>query len=178
MTDLTRDQMLRQEAALRQFQQRADDALIHWGLRAPAPAPDGSLEYGDSYRRKLLRMARDHLPLDHPLHITGIDKHMPMSVLATWEPQIYEASKQMGMSNDSAPPGQMRMVETRDPNNGQRIINFYGRRSFIEDLKAPVRYARIRNPDREPAWFTGSTRTREPWRVIEGGPVGASVTVG
>jgi hypothetical protein len=28
----------------------------------------------------------------------------------------------------------MRMVETRDPQNGQRIINFYGQESFVKDF--------------------------------------------
>jgi hypothetical protein len=75
------------------------------------------------------------------------------------------------MSNDSAPSGQMRMVETRGPQNGQRIINFYGKKSFIEHFKSPVRYARIRNLDQEPQWLSGSARTREPWSVIEGASV-------
>jgi hypothetical protein len=178
MTDLTRDQMLRQEQALREFQVRADDALSTWGVRAPAPVCDGSLEYSDRYRRKLARMARDHLPPNHQFHITGIDRNMPMEILAKHEPDIFRACKEFGTSNDSAPEGQMRMVTTVDPHNGLKINTFYGRRSFIEDFKAPVRYARIRNPDREPQWFTGSARTRDPWRVVESPQVGASVKIG
>jgi hypothetical protein len=104
-----------------------------------ASAPDGTLEYGDSYRRKLLRSARDHLPSSHPLHITGIDRHMPMDVVETWERQIYPACRATGLSNDSVPPGQMREVETRDPRNGQRIINFLGKESFVKAMGRPGR---------------------------------------
>jgi hypothetical protein len=70
---------------------------------------------------------------------------------------------------DSVPPGEaMRRVEKvdqggikyiewvgalRDKNNPQ-----LGQRSFIEDFKAPVFRAKIRNPDTHPGWFTGNAR--------------------
>jgi hypothetical protein len=135
---MTRDQLLQQEQALRLEQARADDSLSAWGIRAPAPAPDGTLDYGDRYQRKLLRMARDHLPVNHKLCITGIDKRMPMDIVEAWKPQIYAACKATALSNDSVPPGEMRQVETRDP-NGMKIISFYGQRSFIHDFTRPGR---------------------------------------
>jgi hypothetical protein len=33
----------------------------------------------------------------------------------------------------------MRMVETRNPQNGQRIINFYGQESFVKEFTRPGR---------------------------------------
>jgi hypothetical protein len=142
MPNLNRDQLLRQEASLREFQARADDALESWNVRAPAPAPDGTLEYGDRYRRKLLRQARDHLPANHKLNITGIDKYMPMDVVETWEQQIYPACKQAGLSNDSAPPGELRMVTRVDPRNNQKMNEFYGDTSFVRGMGRPGRIVR------------------------------------
>jgi hypothetical protein len=139
MTDLTREQMLRQEAALRQIQARGDDALSTWNVRAPAPVSDATVEYGERYERKMLRTARDHLPTDHPLYITGIDKNMPMDVVRVWAPQIYAACKAAGASNDSAPPGEMRMVTRVDPHTGFKENVWYGKESFVKEFTRPGR---------------------------------------
>jgi hypothetical protein len=46
----------------------------------------------------------------------------------------------------------MRRVEERD-SNGLLQVKWIGERSFIHDFATPGRLVRIRNPDREPAWF-------------------------
>jgi hypothetical protein len=142
MTELkTRDQYLRVLSACREYQARADDAASAWGIRAPAPAPDGTLEYADSYRRDLIYQAKMRLPDGHELRKLKVRsvRETPESVLNVFEQDVYAASKAAASRNDTVPPGEMRMVETRDPQNGQRIINFYGQESFVKEMNRPGR---------------------------------------
>ena len=44
--------------------------------------------------------------------------------------------------NDSVPPGELRMIKTKDPQNGLEMISFYGQESFVTDFKAPIRCVR------------------------------------
>jgi hypothetical protein len=133
MAYLSRDQMLQQDQALRTYQSRADDAFSTWGIRAPAPVLSDDPRYGEQYRRELAYLAKKRLPEDHNLRRFQV-KHCPRDVFEVIEPEIFAACKQTGLSNDSAPPGQMRMVQTIDPQNGLKINNFYGKRSFVEDF--------------------------------------------
>ena len=135
---MTREQVLQQDAALRAFQQRADDALSTWGVRAPAPVFNDDPGYGERYRRDLVYLAKKRLPEDHELRKFQV-KHCPREVFEVVEPQIFAACKATGTSNDSVAPGTMRMVESRDPQNGQRIINFYGQESFVKEFTRPGR---------------------------------------
>ena len=133
MAYLTREQMLQQDQALRFYQARADDALSTWGIRAPGPVLSDDPQYPEQYRRQLAYLAKKRLPGDHELRQFQV-KHCPRDVFEAVEPQIFAVCKETGHSNDSVPPGQMRMVETRDPQNGQRIINFYGQEKLCEGI--------------------------------------------
>jgi hypothetical protein len=178
MTELkNRDQYLRLLSACREYQARADDAASAWGLRAPAPAPDGTLEYADSYRRDLIYQAKMRLPDGHELRKVKVRsvRGCPESILNVFEQDIYAASKAAASRNDTVPRGEMREVEKVDPRNGQKTRDFYGRDSFVLlpnfgvptiflDKKRPFnmlggyregRRARIRNPSTEPGWFRG-----------------------
>jgi hypothetical protein len=142
MTDLkNRDQYDRVLAACRVYQSRADDCAAAWGLSAPRPAPDGRLEYADEYRRDLIYQAKMRLPDGHELRKVKVRSvsGCPESILNVFEQDIYAASKQAASRNDTVPLGEMRMVETRDPQNGQRIISFYGQESFVKQMNRPGR---------------------------------------
>src|SRR6516225_5064138 len=133
MTDLkTHDQYLRVLSACREYQARADDAASAWGIRAPAPAPDGTLEYADEYRRDLIYQAKMRLPDNHELRKVKVRSvsGCPESILNVFEQDIYAASKAAASRNDTVPLGTMRQIETYDPQNGQKIISFYGQESF------------------------------------------------
>jgi hypothetical protein len=152
---MTREQILQQEAACRVYQARADDALEPWGIRAPAPVLSDDPNYPEQYRRELAYMCKKRLPEN--VVMTGIRsdnpkaevntsallhfqvKHIPLPVLEIVEPQIHAACKQAGTRNDSAPPGEMRMVTKVDPQNGRKFNEFLGTRSFIHDMKPLAR---------------------------------------
>jgi hypothetical protein len=154
---MTREQILQREAACRVFQERADDVLSTWGVRAPAPVVSTDPDYPERYRRELAYMIKKRLPENVELFgvlpdpkqkVNTTDflnmqvKSIPFSVFEVIEPQLYRAGKIAGTRNDSVPKGEMRMVEKVNPQNGQKFIEFYGTRSFVHDFKAPFRYVR------------------------------------
>jgi hypothetical protein len=88
------------------------------------------------------RLAQRQLPEGAELRRLKL-KVLNDDVFVTFEPQqLYEATKEAGKRNDSAAPGQMRMVEEINPQNGHKIIKWLGTRSFIHDFKSPVRFVR------------------------------------
>jgi hypothetical protein len=127
---LTREQMLEQDRACRVYQARADDALEAWGARAPGPVVSDSPDNPEKYRRELLYLAKKRLPEDHEFRNFQV-KHIPLDVFEVVEPQIYAECKKAASRNDSVPPGEMRMVKTKNPQNGQEMISFYGRERLI-----------------------------------------------
>jgi hypothetical protein len=56
---LNREQLMQMQASARVFQERADNSLQPWGLRAPHPVIGEDV---DNYRRKLLIQGRIQLP--------------------------------------------------------------------------------------------------------------------
>jgi hypothetical protein len=134
----SREHLLDVQATARQYQARADDALSTWNMRAPQYTAGESLM---DYRRRLARLAQRQLPDDHELRGVRL-KRLDDDVFVPFEPQIFAATKEAGKRNDSAAPGQMRMVEEVDPQNGQKSIRWLGTRSFIHDFKSPIRFVR------------------------------------
>jgi hypothetical protein len=104
----------------------------------------------------------------HKLDVLALER----DIYKGFEDQIKSAGLAAANHPDSVPPGEaMRRVEKvdqggikyiewigalRDKNNPQ-----LGQRSFIEDFKAPVFRAKIRNPDTHPGWFTGNARVSQ-----------------
>jgi hypothetical protein len=131
----SREHLLDLQSAARRYQARADDALSTWNIRAPAFVAGESL---DEYRRRLARLAQRQLSDDHEFRHLKISR-MDDDVFGGFVPQFYAAAKEAGTKPDSAAPGEMRMVEKVNPQNGQKFIEWLGSRSFIHDLKAPVR---------------------------------------
>ena len=146
---LNREQLLQMQASARVYQERADNSLQPWGLRAPHPVLGEDI---DRYRRQLLIQAKRQLPDDHPLRGIQI-KQLRDDALAALEPQIYDACQKAARRADTVPvDAPLRRVETRDA-NGLTIVDWIGQRSFVHDFTRPGRLARIRTPDRDPGWF-------------------------
>jgi hypothetical protein len=159
MTELkTRDQYLRLLSVCREYQARADEAASAWGTRAPAPAPDGTLEYADSYRRDLIYQAKMRLPDGHELRKVKVRsvRGCPESVLNVFEQDIYAASKAAASRNDTVPLGEMREVATVDPKNGLKIISFYGQEHFTKQMNRPGRRVISFNTSNGPVSASGS----------------------
>jgi hypothetical protein len=146
---LNREQLMQMQSSARCYQERADDALQPWGLRAPHPVIGEDI---DGYRRQLLIQAKRQLPDDHPLRRVQV-RQLAADALAALEPQIYSACQQAAYDANTVPADQpLRRVEELDA-NGLKIVKWIGQRSFVHDFTRPGRLARIRNPDRDRAWF-------------------------
>jgi hypothetical protein len=102
----------------------------------------------------------------HRLDVLALER----DVYKGFEPQIKAVGLAAANHPDSVPPGEaMRRVEKVDQ-GGVKYVEWVGalrdknhpelgQRSFIEDFKPPVILkAKIRNPDTNPGWFTGSAR--------------------
>jgi hypothetical protein len=135
---MTREQLLQQDAACRVFQARADAALETWGIRAPPPVSTDLPGYPELYRRELALMCKRRLPDGHDLRTVQV-RRMPLDALEIFERQIYSACKEAGTRNDSVPPGEERICERVNQQNGHKELTFLRRDSFINDFKSPVR---------------------------------------
>jgi hypothetical protein len=149
MATLNRDQLLQVNAVARQYQAIYDEAFRSWGVRAPAPAYCDSVEAVGEFRRNLAVQAKRLLPMSEtrvdPREPTFGDlrraqyRSMADDVLAAMEPSLLKAVEAAGKRNDSVPWGDpLREIHERGP-NGEHTIRFLGERSFVHDLKAPVR---------------------------------------
>jgi hypothetical protein len=148
----SREHLLEVQAAARTYQARADDAFQSWNIHAPAYVAGESL---DDYRRRLADLAQRQLPDDHELRRLRL-RALPDDAFAGFEPQIFTACKEAGNRPDSAAPNELRAVERVNPENGQKMIEFLGTRSFIHDFKAPVRYVRGFRTDQGYVTTTGT----------------------
>jgi hypothetical protein len=163
MDHMSRDQLLQAQASARVYQERADNALQLWNIRAPAPVLGQDVH---EYRRDLAVKLKKQLPEDHKLRkvqYRGLDD----DILSNFEPQLYAAVRAEAHSPATVPPGEMRKIEKVNQ-GGTKFVEYIGalrednpslgQRSFIEDFKGPAFRARIRNPDTHPGWFTGNAR--------------------
>jgi hypothetical protein len=147
--ELSREQLLRQQASGRVFQEQFDNALQPWGVRAAAPVLG---EPVDEYRRRELIKAKKLLPDDHELRKIQV-RQLNNDALDVLQPQILAACRDTAFRRDSVPEdAPLRRVESVD-GNGLKIVDWIGQRSFVHDFTQPGRRARIRDPDRDRAWF-------------------------
>jgi hypothetical protein len=144
----SRDHLIEFQARARSLQERADNALEPWSIRAPSLVAGESL---GEYRRRLLILAKKQLPSDHDLRRVQV-RQLASDALAVFEPQIYQACKLAAYRPDSVPPGTLRCIEEKDQ-NGLTINRFVGPTWFGAAFCRPGRKARIRNPDQDPGWF-------------------------
>jgi hypothetical protein len=150
---MSRDQLMQIQASARVYQERADNALMPWDIRAPHPVLGEDIA---KYRRDLAVMLKRQLPENHQLRKVQY-RRLDDAMLSVFEPQLLKAVRDAANDPSTVPPGQMRRVVEVDE-GGTKIVKWIGQRSFIEDLKAPAYRARIRTPDTHPGWFTNSAR--------------------
>jgi hypothetical protein len=124
----SREHLMELDARGREYQERAEDALAPWGIRAPARTDGEPL--GD-YRRRLAGRLQKRLPEDDQWYGKNLAR-LDDANFAVVEPQIYAAAKQAAYRPDSAPEGGMREIVERD-GNGNKIIRFVGKTSFVCD---------------------------------------------
>jgi hypothetical protein len=122
---------LRDLAASRAAQERWDDSLRSWGMRA---RPTRSDESYDDYRRNMSAEQKKRLPANHELRRVKYWELRPDAFNAI-EPQLMRAVADAGNSPDSAPDGQLRMIT--DPET--KVRTFVGRHSFVRDHSTPAR---------------------------------------
>jgi hypothetical protein len=131
---LSRDQALRMQASARVYQQRYDDALQPWDLRAPAPVLGEPIT---DYRARLAILAKKQLPEDHQLRkITyrGLDT----AIFDNFEPQLLQEVQRAAYDATSVPPGQFRKV-TEIATDGMKVVKWIGQESFVKDMGRPGR---------------------------------------
>jgi hypothetical protein len=124
----SREHLMALDARGREFQERADDALAPWGIRAQ-PRRDGE-PLGD-YRRRLAGRLQKRLPEDDQWYGKNLAQ-LDDANFAVVEPQIYDAAKQAAYRPDSAPEGGMREIVEQDA-NGNKLHRFVGKTSFVCD---------------------------------------------
>jgi hypothetical protein len=124
----SREHLMELDARGREYQERADDALAPWGVRAPARRDGEPL--GD-YRRRLAGRLQKRLPESDPWYGKDLAQ-LDDTNFAVVEPQIYASGKQAAYRPDSAPPGEMREIVEQDA-NGNKMHRFVGQTSFVVD---------------------------------------------
>jgi hypothetical protein len=125
---MTRDELLQMQASARVYQQRADDALMPWDIRAPAPVLGEDIA---KYRRRLAIQLKHQLPEDHQLRKVQY-KRMPDDILANFEPDLYRAVRDIAFDPSSVAPGEMRRVVKVDQ-GGTKSVQWIGQESFVRD---------------------------------------------
>ena len=130
----TYDQTMRLQASARVYQQRYDDALQPWDLRAPAPVVGEDIA---EYRAKLAILAKHQLPPSHELRKVQY-RRLDSDIFDNFEPQLLRACRAEAYNPATVPVGEYRKVTEIAP-DGMKIIKWVGQRSFVEDFKAPVR---------------------------------------
>jgi hypothetical protein len=124
------------------FQSRAVDALEPFSVRAPAPVAGESAR---DYAIRVLELCQSYIPPSNPLSNVRL-RLLDNEILNTFRPQIFKAIADAAFSPESVPEGEIRERVQVDPNTGHKQRIFIGERSFIHDLAAANRHARIREP--------------------------------
>jgi hypothetical protein len=125
----TYDQIMRMQAAARVYQQRYDDALQPWDLRAPAPVLGEDIA---EYRAKLAILAKHQLPPDHQLRKVQY-RRLDSAIFDNFEPQLLRACRQEAYNPASVPPGEFRKV-VEIASDGMKIVKWIGQQSFVKDM--------------------------------------------
>jgi hypothetical protein len=162
---MTRDQLLRLQASARVYQERYDRALESWGLRAPALAYCDSAEAVSDYRRGQAVRAKKLLPFSETRLDPGGPTFAQLRHTKYWdlaadayevmEPMLLRAVAAAGRRNDSIPADSPPREIHERGSNGEHTIRFLGERSFIHDMKAPVRQVAYFRTDQGPVRTDG-----------------------
>jgi hypothetical protein len=134
MATMTDDQRMRMQASARVYQQRYDDALQPWDMRAPAPVLGQPIE---EYRWKLAKLAKHQLPEDHQLRKIQY-RRLDTAIFDNFEPELLQAVQRAAYDPTSVPVGQFRKV-TEIAADGMKIVRWIGQESFVKDMGRPGR---------------------------------------
>jgi hypothetical protein len=149
MATLTREQQLRLLGAARHHQAKFNDAYQSWGVNARVPILSDSVEAVDDYVRNECVRAKKLLPMSDVRSAPGEPtfaelrrvqyRQLADDALGVLMPQLLRAVSAAGKRNDSVGPDDpLREVHERGP-DGSHVVRFLGQRSFIHDMKAPMR---------------------------------------
>ena len=127
---MSHDQLMQVQRSARIYQERYEDALAPWNIRAPAPVL--GQDPGD-YRRDLAVRAKKLLPDGHKFRNAQY-RRLDESAMNAMEPQLLEAVKKEARNPNTVVPGQFRLVPEIDPQNGLKINTFVGPESFIKQF--------------------------------------------
>jgi hypothetical protein len=130
----TYDQTMRLQAAARVYQQRYDDALQPWDLRAPAPTLGEDIA---EYRAKLAILAKHQLPPDHQLRKVQY-RRLDSDIFDNFEPQLLRACRQEAYNPATVPVGEYRKV-VEIASDGMKMVKWIGQQSFVKDMGRPGR---------------------------------------
>jgi hypothetical protein len=131
---MSHDQMLRAQNSARVYQQRYDDSLAPWNMRAPAPVLGQDVS---EYRWKLARLAKKQLPEDHEYRQIQYQQ-LEKDAFDILEPRLLRAVSQEAYNPNNVPPGQFRVVPEVDA-NGLKTNRFIGQESFVKAMGRPGR---------------------------------------
>ena len=131
---MNREQILQEQASARVYQERYDNALAPWGVRANAPTLGQDI---NDYRREHVKRIKALLPEGHELRSVKVWK-LPADAFVVIEPQILAASSKSAFHPTSAPAGTIQRRESTD-SNGHKSINFIGQESFVKQMMPPTR---------------------------------------
>jgi hypothetical protein len=109
-------------------QDHFDATLRDLGLRAPEPTLGQSV---NDYRRETLRSIKRTLLQNHDLYKVNCRGLSGGPVLTNFETDFLKAAKVEAFNPASVPKGELRMIASRDPNNGQEMRRFVGQHSFV-----------------------------------------------
>jgi hypothetical protein len=147
----------------REIQATYADAFQSFGTETPAPVDD---EPPSRYRARLFNRLARRLAPDHELSsIRADDLGSQAVVFDNFERMLLDAAKAEGErpSIDNLPPsGEMIARHRADADTGAKVIEFYGRESFIKSMGREGRRVRcIRDPRSGQAiWVTGLPQAR------------------
>jgi hypothetical protein len=131
---LSYEQAMRMQASARVYQQRYDDALSPWDVRAPGPTLGEDIT---EYRAKLAILAKKQLPPDHAMRKVQY-RRLDTDIFDNFEPQLLQAVQRAAYDASTVPPGQFRKVVEVD-NNGMKMVRWIGPESFVKAMTRPGR---------------------------------------
>ena len=135
VANMNHAQLMQMQASARVYQERFDDALSPWDIRAPGPTLG---QHIDDYRRDTLVKIKRQLPKGHELRKVQVWK-LPNDALDVLEPQLLRECRKAAYNADSVPPGEFRRVVDIDPQNGAKIVRFVGQECFTKQMGRPGR---------------------------------------
>src|SRR5262245_49137984 len=131
VSNMSHDQLMRMQASGRVYQERYDNALAPWDIRAPAPTLGQTV---DNYRRESLVKLKKQLPDGHKLRIPV--RTLANDALDIIENQILTAVREEAYNPTSVPLGQFRRV-VEIGSDGLKVVKFVGQECFVKQLTRP-----------------------------------------